>query len=382
MLRILMLVPFPGVRGPVAKHTPLLVNALRELGCEVVTEPWGRHRDDESLASKFSGRARDIIRIRRRLVAEPFDVLVVKTSHEWPSLMRDIPLLAATRQAVPSIVLQFHGGRSDRLVTPGDRGFKLASSALFRLSDGVLVLSSEEQKESLQFWPRGRFHVVANPFDLSAVNNSETKIRHDRQGPMTLLFAGRLMAEKGIFDSLSALSLLRDRMPCRLLIAGTGPDEQNVAERARELGLADDLVLAGHLSSDELLRAYRAADVFVFPTYWFEGFPTVLSEAMAAGLPIVTTRTRGIADHLQDGVNALFVPPREPTVLAQTLERLLGDAELRRQMSLANREKVREFAPDRVASRYLTALEEILGSRTRAVSDARRAPLTRSPEEP
>jgi glycosyltransferase involved in cell wall biosynthesis len=365
-MRILMLVPFPGVRGPVSKHTPLLVDALRSLGCEVVTEPWGRHRDDESLAAKLTGRAGDIVRVRRRLAHEPFDVMVVKTSHEWPSLIRDIPLLAATRKLVPSIVLQFHGGRSDRLITRGEQGFKLATAGLLRLSDGVLVLSSEEQRESHQFWPLGRFHVVANPFDLSVWDEAEITTHSERDGPPTLLFASRLIAEKGIFDTLSAFSLLRERTRCRLLIAGTGPEEERIIERRRELGLAEDVVLAGHLSGDELERAYRAADVFVFPTYWFEGFPTVITEAMAAGLPIVTTRTRGIGDHLQEGVNALFVPPRAPAALAEALERLLSDVELRERMSLANREKVKEFAPNRVAGRYLKVLEEIVASRRTA----------------
>ncbi len=65
---------------------------------------------------------------------------------------------------MPKIVVQSHGGRSDLLVAPGHHGFKLASVALFALSDGVLVLSTEEARESRMFWPRARFRVVANPF--------------------------------------------------------------------------------------------------------------------------------------------------------------------------------------------------------------------------
>ncbi len=159
-----MLAPHPGVRGPLPKHTPVLIEALTELGCEVVFEPWGRHHDRESVLDKLIGRARDIPRIRRRLIAEHFDVMVVKTSHERRSLLRDVPLLAATRRLVPKIVVQSHGGRSDLLVAPGHLGFKLASVALFALSDGVLVLSTEEARESRTFWPRAKFRVVANPF--------------------------------------------------------------------------------------------------------------------------------------------------------------------------------------------------------------------------
>jgi glycosyltransferase involved in cell wall biosynthesis len=77
----------------------------------------------------------------------------------------------------------------------------------------------------------------------------------------------------------------------------------------------------------------------------------------------VTTRTRGIADHLRDGENAIFVPPREPQVLAAALEKVVRDEVLRERMGRANKRKVKEFAPDRVAGEYLAALRTIVRSR-------------------
>jgi glycosyltransferase involved in cell wall biosynthesis len=109
---------------------------------------------------------------------------------------------------------------------------------------------------------------------------------------------------------------------------------------------------------------YRTGDVFVLPTYWVEGFPTAISEAMEAGLPIVTTRARGMADHLEEGVNAVFVPKRSPGELAEALERLLTDEPTRARMGSANRQKVAEFAPDRVAGEYLEALNSIVSRTT------------------
>jgi glycosyltransferase involved in cell wall biosynthesis len=95
------------------------------------------------------------------------------------------------------------------------------------------------------------------------------------------------------------------------------------------------------------------------PTSLPEGFPTAILEAMSAGLPLVTTASRGPADHLVDGQNALFVPAHDPPALARALIRLLRDDRLRREMGDANREKVREFDPDVVAVEYRTALERI-----------------------
>ncbi len=82
---------------------------------------------------------------------------------------------------------------------------------------------------------------------------------------------------------------------------------------------------------------------------------------MHAGLPIVTTRTRGIADHLDDELNALFVPPRDTVALAAALERVLADHSLRASMGRANREKVSELSPAVVGRHYLQTLREIVG---------------------
>jgi glycosyltransferase involved in cell wall biosynthesis len=359
-MRILMLSPHPGVRGPLPKLTPVLVKALVSLGCEVVTEPWGRHDDHESLPQKVMARSLDIPRIRRRLVTEPFDVMVVQTSHEGRSLLANVPLLAATRRLVSKIVVQFHGGRSDLLVGPGQRAFKSASAALFALSDGVLVLSTEEARESRSFWPRGHFRVVANPLVQSremGVVGSRTD--HRRDGTLSLLFVGRLIEEKGIFETLSAFAMLTQHRAARLVIAGDGPSAAEVARRVEHLGIQEKVTLTGFLSGKSLQDAYRAADVFVFPSYR-EGFPTAITEALAAGLPVVTTRTRGMADHLVEGKNALFVSPRDSSGLAAALERIIGDGELRMQMSVANTAKVADFAADRVAERYLEILTELV----------------------
>jgi glycosyltransferase involved in cell wall biosynthesis len=351
----------PGIRGPIPKHTPLLAEALASLGCEVVIEPWGRHHDQESLIDKVAARSLDIARVRRRLRSERFDVMVVQTSHDGRSLVRDVPLLAATRALVPKIVLQFHGSRSDLLVAPGKRAFKAATAALFRLSDGVLVLSSEEASEAQQFWPRGCFRVVVNPFiPWGEVDPVLSKSSPERDGSPSLLFVGRLIAEKGIFELLAAFAQLIERRPCRLVMVGDGAAAAELARRVSELGLDASVSLTGFLSGERLLDAYRSADVFVLPSYR-EGFPTAIIEAMAAGLPIVTTGAQGMADHLADGHNALLVAPRDAHALAAALERILSDGELRGRMSVANTAKLGEFAPQAVASEYLLALREISG---------------------
>lgn len=358
---ILFLVSRPNLQGPIPKITPLLVSGLQALGCRVITAPWGRHHDRETLADKALGRSLDILHIRRLLDRQPFDMLVVTTAHDWAGMSRDIPLLLAARSRCPRIVLQFHGSLSQNLLSRGQRAMKAASHWLVGLADATLLLSTQEQREWQAFHPAGRFYRVSNPF-LPAPAGTHPYTRASFNLPAdrpVLLFAGRLIAAKGIFDLLDALPRVIGHTPCHLLIAGAGGDESRVRQRIAELGLAAHVTMAGYLQGDALQAAYRLADALVLPTFWAEGFPTVIAEAMDAGLPIVTTAIRGMVDHLSPGENALFVPAQDPEALAATLQQLLTQPALRVAMGQANRERVRAFEPKVVAQEYLTILREI-----------------------
>ncbi len=364
-MKALILIPRPHIRGPIPRVAPLLVSELRSSGLEVITEPWGRRRDTETTLDKVCGRTLDIARIRRSVSRQRPDVMLVVTAHDLKSISRDLPLLLATRRLCPRIVLQFHGTHSGRLILPGSRLLKATSAWLLRLSDAVLLLSTEEQREWQRFYPRGDFRVVANPYSPAgdgplAFSRSDWVLPTDR--PL-LLFAGRLMAEKGIFDLLEAMPKVLGRTPCHLLVLGSGGEEQRIRARVGELNLAPHVTLPGYLQGEQLRAAYRLADVFVLPTFWDEGFPTVISEAMDAGLPIVTTRLRGAADYLREGEHALYVPPRDPEALADALLHLLARPALRRQMGQANRNLVQVFAPERVAPHYLQIMQEVVEQR-------------------
>jgi glycosyltransferase involved in cell wall biosynthesis len=129
------------------------------------------------------------------------------------------------------------------------------------------------------------------------------------------------------------------------------------------LELGDAVELRGYLSGGDLEQAYRHAELFVLPTYFAEGFPLSVMEAMGHGLPVITTPIRGCADYLTAEEHALFVPARDPAALAQAIERLLGDDALRARMARANVARVADFAPDRVVPRYAAILRRAAAGR-------------------
>lgn len=356
---MLVLTPQPTIMGPVPKHSPLLVAALCRAGCEVVTQPWSRRGESESPWQKGKDRTKDLLRVVWRCLMLRPDVVLVKTSHDARAMLRDLPLVVAMWLLGCPCVLQFHGSLPNLLSARGHHLFKVSSRLLVRLTGTVLLLSSEERRLWRAFEPRPLYCVVANPYVAPSrhTQNQERSIADAGVSPPVILYVGRLLREKGCLDLVKAFPVVIQASGAVLWLVGDGPDRAACESLADKLGIKENVCLLGYLTGETLLKTYERATVFAFPSYWPEGFPTVLSEAMAAGLPIVTTATRGAVDHLHEPENALFVPPRDPDALAEAVTRVLRDRELAKRMGHANQEKVREFAPDVIAHAYIDALQ-------------------------
>lgn len=146
------------------------------------------------------------------------------------------------------------------------------------------------------------------------------------------IFVGTLIPVKGLIYLIQALAILKDRgFKITLDLIGTSDEsyEQKLREVISALHLNGVVTFRGYIpNGPRLLRSYRESDILVLPTL-SEGFPRVLYEAMSQSLPIVTTPVGGIPALMVHGVNALLVPPENPEAIAQAVERLIRDRELR-----------------------------------------------------
>ncbi len=162
---------------------------------------------------------------------------------------------------------------------------------------------------------------------------------------------------KGHDVAVAAVEHVRRALPAaRLLIAGDGPARDEVARLAAPLG--DGAVLAGH--RDDVMAVLDAADVLVHPSR-ADAFPTVLLEALAAGLPVVATAVGGIPEIVEDGRTGVLVPPPPGgRAFAEPLARLLRDGELRRALGRRAQERfAAEFTAERWARRLRAVYDEV-----------------------
>lgn len=184
----------------------------------------------------------------------------------------------------------------------------------------------------MQFWSR-------EMVDTEEVN----RLRDGKK--FTFLFVGRIVRDKGINELVEAFMQVRERHSVRLMLVGNFEDKLDpVSELTRQrIEECEDIVYAGPKSKKELVTYYAAADCFTFPSYR-EGFPNTVLEAGAMELPSIVTDINGSREIIEQGKNGVIIPAKNVQQLAEAMERMLCDKEMRRHMA--------ENARGMIASRF------------------------------
>jgi glycosyltransferase involved in cell wall biosynthesis len=178
---------------------------------------------------------------------------------------------------------------------------------------------------------------------------------------VAFIYVGRLWHGKGLTYLLDAFAALQAKHVAEtsLLLVGDGPEENVLRDRCKQNGLSN-VVFSGFQDADTLTRLYGLADVFVFPTLG-DPFGLVVLEAMACGLPIISTTAAGeIGGRVQESVNGFIVPPANTQELFDRMKILACNGELRRSMGIASATKVTGQSPDVWAEAFENAVHRIL----------------------
>ena len=262
----------------------------------------------------------------------------------------------ATEHARTPLVATFHAYSTDRVRN-------IAASQLLGMRRlysklHVRIAVSDAARWTAERFYGGRYRVIPNGVDLRAANAAASSRREPGE-PLRVLFVGRADERKGLAVLLRAFESVRSAgIAARLVVAGTSPADVG------PLLLDDEGVeLAGRVSEDEKWRLLREADVLCAPSLGGESFGMVLTEAFAAGTPVVCSDIAGYRDVVRDGVEGVIVAPGEPVELARALAGLALDEGRRARMAEAARRRAERFAWPAVACDV-----------TRAYADAVAAP--------
>lgn len=213
----------------------------------------------------------------------------------------------------------------------------------------IIVPSRTLERIALNVWRLNPRRVRYIPNGIDCVRFSApgiVPIDWPGSGPLVGTLAA-LRPEKNLRRLLDAFHFVRSRFPCRLLIAGDGPERENLETHVESLGLREHVRFTGHVGEPE--RVYAALDIFALSSDT-EQMPTTVIEAMATGLPVAATEVGDISQMLSDE-NRPFMAQRHAASLADSILKLLDQPELRTHIGAANR----KAAEDRFDVRIMTA---------------------------
>lgn len=252
------------------------------------------------------------------------------------------------------IILTSHGSCM-QAISRDRRYFRLTRDAL-RAANAITVVSGDSRAKFLRMFGSdlsSKTRTIPGGVRLSLFPPTrpieELKEKYHLTGKHIALFTGRIVSEKGVEYLVKAAR----KIAGEVVIAGDGPQRGHLEELIKRMKLTNVQILPFVRSYTEFLDLYYVADVFVSPAVWDEPLGLTIIEAMAARKPVIVTRKGGVTMAVKEGVNGLFVRPRNSNEIASAVNRLFSNPELCRKMGERGRKVVEErFTWTKIAERF------------------------------
>jgi glycosyltransferase involved in cell wall biosynthesis len=283
------------------------------------------------------------------------DILYLNSRLEPVASIRDFITVFLTKcfyYRKLKIVIKSHGSDPSVLTTKSFLYKRIIIPHLAKHVDLWLFLSKEEKNIVGKYNPRmsDKIFITCNiiePSRLTSTVDFRTKYNLD-DDKLKILFIGRVINEKGVFEFLKAIPLIDRRDKCDFILVGDGDALEQIKRLADELNVSPYIRFLGWVEQDEAESFYSSVDILVFPTFFGEGFPMALFKSVVSGLPVVTTRIRAAIDHLNMPENVIWVEPRSEKQVADAINELIKNEELRKSMSSNNKELAVRFSQTKI----------------------------------
>ena len=232
----------------------------------------------------------------------------------------------------------------------------LAIPHLYREANHIICISKGVADDLVSKFriPREKIKIIPGQVEIAAISK---QAQEEIEAPGTynsalpvIIAVGRLSHIKGYPYLLKAFARVSAGFPCRLVIAGDGKKRADLEALARKLGIENRVTFLGHQPNP--FKYLARADIFVLSSL-SEGFALVIVEAMACGIPVISTRCpSGPEEIITDGVNGLLVPVADEAALAEAILRLLQDKNLAFRLAQAGKIRAENFAIAKIMKQY------------------------------
>ena len=279
----------------------------------------------------------DYLRYLLKIIFGGFDLIHVNVSLGKRNLIRDPFFVVAAKLLGKRVLLFIHGW--DKNYENDSRGLRM-----FRRADSIIVLAREFKDKLEAMGYRGKINVESTVVDqrFSDKFTIEEIDLKQKKKTANILFLSRLEKEKGVYQILKAFEIINGELGhTKLLIAGTGPELEAVKKyvSARNLVHVD---ICGYVTGEKKIEIFKLADIYAFPTFYGEGMPISILEAMTAGLPVITRPVGGIRDFFEHDKMGFLTDSTNPEVIAGLMRHMVLNKEKCNAMARYNYEYARQ----------------------------------------
>lgn len=287
--------------------------------------------------------------IRLWLAAGRSDVVHVMANSGWSWHLFAVPAIwVGFLRRVPTIV-NYRGGEADKFLSEAAGVVRFS----MRRAAALIVPSDFLRQVFATFGMDAR--IVPNIVDLAKFHPAS-----ESPAGVHVVVARNLERIYDIGTGLRALALLLERHPrARMSVAGSGPEARRLADLATELGIADRVDFTGRLDSGQMAELYRSATLSL-NTALVDNMPNSVLEALATGLPVVSTDVGGVPFLVQHEVTALLVRAGDAVAMADAMLRVIDDCALRQKLIRNGLDYVRNFTWERVGASWLQIYRDVL----------------------
>jgi glycosyltransferase involved in cell wall biosynthesis len=368
--RILIVGPGPTQVGGLATFLDILLTSeYMQRRYEMIHLDTTRGKLGEGIASRFAlinliyFLRQSTVLVWIRLTRRP-QILHVPLTSFW-AFWKDTAFILLARTLGMKVVSHLHGGLFDSYYRESRPWVKRLIGWSMSQSDVVIALSERWKRFLLQEVKHDlRVEVVPNSVDRMFAEATETTTKPNWEEKI-VLFVGGLGHRKGVYDILKAVPLVGQTWPSvHFIFAGKEEAKGEWVEIEKvylENNLANYVQFLGYVTGQAKLDLYLKATVFILPSYG-ENLPYSVLEAMATGLPVITTPVGAIPEIVEEGCNGFLIQPGDYQALAKRISTVLGDQALQAAMSNANKEKIKkEYLPEVSMSRLDSIYRDLLG---------------------
>jgi len=312
----------------------------------------------------FFYRVRDQIRFKKVLKDNP-DLVFINPSLNLKSFIRDGLFVWQAKTKNIRVLIFFHGWDWNFVKRISRQNIlKWFFKKTFAQASAFIVLASEFKQQLREWGIKVPIYLLTTAVDDNLLEgfDIEEKIKRIKKAKViNLLFLARIEREKGIFEVINAFNMLLSKnFPVHLSIAGNGSVLNELRNYVNSLGIKDKISFLGYVKGNYKAKVFAEHDIYCFPTYYGEGLPTSLLEAMAFGLPVITRPVGGIKDFFVNKKMGFITHSKSPDIIAELLEKLINNRDILIEISKYNYDYAKKyFLASVVAEKLIKIFEKI-----------------------